>query len=113
MPLMADSPAQPLGPGVREFGIQLHFAREEDGRFHVYSPSVPGLHLHGSDLAAVRAEIEPIIKDLVYFNLKLIIDQIRWVPSLDEMVHRIAKPKGKSKAPAESSEFLVLVGRAA
>jgi predicted RNase H-like HicB family nuclease len=112
MPQMADSSAEPIPPGTWEFGVQLLFARREDGGFHVYSPDVPGLHLHGSDLAAIRAEIEPIIKDLLYYNLKVIIDNIRWVPSLDEMVHRMARPKATTK-PKPSSEFLVLVGRAA
>lgn len=79
---MAEEPSRSYPPGAWEFGVQLFFARREDGRFHVYSPDVPGLQLHGSDLAAIRAEIEPIIKDLLYFNRKVIVDKVRWVQRL-------------------------------
>lgn len=100
---------------TREFAIQLLFARRNDGRFHVHSPNVPGLHLAGRDLAAIRSDIEPIIKDLLYFNSKVIIDEIRWVPSLEEIVNRMAKPRTEPtlEPEGESSEFLVIVGRAA
>ena len=102
-------------PEISEFAIQLLFARRGDGRFHVYSPNVPGLHLAGSDLAVIRSDIEPIIKVLLYFNSNVIVDQIRWVPSLEEMVTRMAKP-GAEPPPQpkdESPEYLVIVGRAA
>jgi hypothetical protein len=97
----------------KEFAIQLLFLRCEDGRFRVHSPDVPGLHLAGSDLAAIRTDIEPIIKDLLYFNSKLIIDQIHWVPSLEGIVAEMAESKSAPPTKDRSSEFLVIVGRAA
>ncbi|MCK6452655.1 MAG: hypothetical protein L6R19_17675 [Alphaproteobacteria bacterium] len=92
---------------MAEFAIQLLFDKRGDGRIHVHSPNVPGLHLAGDDLDAIRADIEPIVKDLLYYNSNLIVDQIHWVPGLEEVVRQMAEPS------EPRSKFLVIHGRAA
>jgi hypothetical protein len=89
-----------------EFRIEIFFDKRDDGRFHVHSPSVPGLYLAGADLDALRADVEPIVKDLLWFNKKIIVDSVRWVPSLDDIVNTL-------KAPAGKETFVVTVKDAA
>lgn len=80
-----------------EFAIQLIFDQRQDGRFHVHSPSVPGLHLAGRDLSEIQADIEPIVKDLLLHNANVVVDKIRWVPSLEDVVRQMTPPSPRSK----------------
>jgi hypothetical protein len=89
-----------------EFAIQLVFDKRLDGRIHVHSPSVPGLHLAGNDLEAIQSDIEPIVKDLLFHNANVVVDRIRWVPSLEDVVRQLATPEPTSK-------FLMISGHAA
>ncbi|HKO10122.1 MAG TPA: hypothetical protein VJ487_20630 [Alphaproteobacteria bacterium] len=70
---------------AKEFMIQILFKKSGDGRFHVHSPDLAGLHLAGRDLATIRADLEPIVKDLLFYNSNVIADKIRWVPRLEEI----------------------------
>jgi hypothetical protein len=96
-----------------EFAIQLLFDRRRDGRFHVHSPNVPGLHLAGRDLGEIREDIEPIVKDLLYHNSNVIVDQIRWVPSLEEVVSRMSGASARRKNAPPGPTTLLVTGRAA
>jgi len=89
-----------------EFAIQLVFDKRHDGRIHVHSPSVPGLHLAGHDLQSIQSDIEPIVKDLLLHNANVVVDRIRWVPSLEEVVRQMATAEPRSK-------FLMIRGHAA
>jgi len=89
-----------------EFRIEIVFDKRDDGRFHIHSASVPGLHLAGIDLDALRADVEPVVKDLLWFNKKIIVDSVRWIPSLDDIVDKL-------KAPAGTETFVVKVKDAA
>jgi hypothetical protein len=77
-----------------EFSIEVLFDRRADGRYHIHSPNVPGLYLVGTDLHALNADVEPVVKDLLYSNRQMIVDTIRWVPSLDDVVAQFgAEPR--------------------
>lgn len=80
-----------------EFAIHLVFDKRRDGRIHVHSPNVPGLHLAGSDLQSIESDIEPIVKDLLLHNANVVVDRIRWVPSLEDVVREMAAPEPRSK----------------
>jgi hypothetical protein len=67
-------------PDDTEFEIRLVYDQRSDGRFHIHSPSVPGLHLSGSDLAVLTADIEPLVRELLFRNSGVVVDSIRWVP---------------------------------
>ncbi len=75
-----------------EFTIELLFEKRSDGRYHVYSPSVAGLHLAGMDLRALCADVEPAVKHLLRQNARIDADQVRWVPTLDEVQHQFTEP---------------------
>ena len=92
---------------TNEFSICVLFDKSEDGRYYVHSPNVIGLHLAGTDIALIRKEIEAIVKDLLWFNYKIVADQIRWVPSLDHVVKQL---DGETDgAPERQETFLVKV----
>jgi hypothetical protein len=73
---------------------------------------MPGLHLAGDDLESIQDDIEPIVKDLLLHNSHVIVDKIRWVPSLEEIVKQMGEPSPKSKQKQES-KYLVIEARAA
>lgn len=97
---------------AREFRLRLLFEKKRDGRFYVCSPDLAGLHLAGSDLDKIRADLEPVIKELLFFNSDFVADTIKWVPSFDQAMHNVKQslspPRGQ---PAE--EIFVITGRAA
>jgi len=98
---------------LSEFLIEILFEKGRDGRFYVHSPNLAGLHLAGRDLSAIRADLEPIVKELLFHNLDFVADQIRWVPSLDEVVSHLTKPSSPPEPRSEGSNYLVITGRAA
>ncbi len=50
---------------TKEFAVRIEF-RRGDGRCYISSPESGGLHLAGPDIDALRNDLEPAIKDLVY-----------------------------------------------
>jgi hypothetical protein len=101
-------------PDDTEFEIRLVYDRRPDGRFHIHSPSVPGLHLSGPDLASLTADIEPLVRELLLRNSGVVVDSIRWVPPLGEMIERIRHPAVTRPGPTPGeSRVLVITGRAA
>lgn len=98
---------------MSEFVIQLLFDKRSDGRFHVHSPNVPGLHLAGKSIELIRGDIEPVVRDLLFYNSGMVVDQIRWVPSLDEVVKEMAPSVPAITESPETPKFLVITGRAA
>jgi hypothetical protein len=90
---------------AREFKIQILFEREPDGRFRVRSPTLDGLHLAGRDLKKLCADLDPIVKDLLFHNLDFVADRIRWSPSLEH----VAREMTRSPPPRD----LLITGRAA
>ena len=93
-----------------KFVIELLLEKKGDGRFYVRSPNLAGLHLASSDLEAIRADIEPVVKDLLYHNEHFQADEIAWLPSLEQITEAMTQPR----RDADSVEkFLVITGRAA
>jgi len=92
------------------FVIELFFEKKGDGRFYVQSPNLAGLHLAGRDIETIRADIEPIVKDLLLYNSKFHADEIVWVPSLEQITHAVTGPQ---RASDSVEKFLVISGRAA
>ena len=88
---------------AKEFAIRIEFRRDEDGRCHVGSPNLLGLHLAGHDMDALRRDLDAIIKDLVWFNFGRVIDRLLWVPSLDEITEEF-----KASQAASHTEFCVM-----
>ena len=92
---------------ANEFSICVLFDKAADGRYYVHSPNVIGLHLAGTDIDVIRREIETIVKDLLWFNHKLAVDEIRWVPSLDHVVKQLKD--NEDDVPGRQETYLVKV----
>jgi hypothetical protein len=95
--------AESMAPTM-EFAVRVNFRRDDDGYCYIDSPDVIGLHLAGSDIDTLRAELDTIIKDLVWHNHGRIIDRIRWIPSLDQ----ISQKYSDANASKERSEICVV-----
>jgi hypothetical protein len=97
----------------KDFYVELVFTKRRNGRFYVHSPTLPGLHLAGSDIDLIRADIEPIVKDLLRHNAGIPVDEIQWVPPLDQ-ISTALKDQMPPTAPRPGKPTrLVIVGRAA
>lgn len=95
----------------KEFRLKLIFEKRRDGRFYIHSPDLPGLHLAGSDLDKIQADLDPVIKELLYFNMDFAAETIKWLPGLDYIKSRMKQPPSPGNKPAE--EIYVITGRAA
>lgn len=60
-----------------EFEIRLVYDQRVDGRFHIHSPNVPGLHVSGHDLAELTVDIEPLVRELLLRNSGIVVDSVR------------------------------------
>ena len=81
-----------------EFQIELIFEKRTDGVYKVHSPSLPGLYLTSESFDTLRSDIDPAVKDLLYFNKNISADNIRWIPPLDEAQEQMTKPQDGSWA---------------
>ena len=97
----------------KEFMIQILFKRSSDGGFHVHSPNLAGLHLAGRDLTAIRADLEPIVKELLFFNANVIADHIRWVSSLEDVMRQMTQPSSAPEPQPGEQSYLMITGGAA
>jgi hypothetical protein len=79
-----------------EFRIRLWFDRRPDGRYYIHSPNVPGLHLAGRDLRALCDDIDPAVKQLLRNNLKIEVDEVRWMPTIEEMQRQLLPDEGEN-----------------
>jgi hypothetical protein len=88
----------------QEFAVRIEFRHDEDGRCHIGSPDLFGLYLAGHDMDALRKDLEPIIKDLVWHNHGRAINNLRFIPSLIE----IAEKYKAVQSDTEHSEICVM-----
>lgn len=68
--------------------IELRFDRRDDGRFHVHSPDLPGFHLAGMDLDALRGDFQSAIRDLIDGNIKAPIERLHFFPNLASLINK-------------------------
>lgn len=81
-----------------EISLDVFFEKHSDGRYFVRCYDLPGFHLAGSDWELLRADIEPVIKDLLWYNSEIAVDTMRWVPSLSDVAHQLHQPPPEGKA---------------
>jgi predicted RNase H-like HicB family nuclease len=83
---------------AREFTLDLFFEKHTDGRYFIRCYDLPGFHMAGMDWDALRADLEPVIKDLLWHNSEIAVDTMRWVPTLSDIAHRLHHPSPEGKA---------------
>jgi len=62
--------------------IELRFDRHDDGRVHIHSPDLPGLHLAGTNLDALRGDLDSALRDLMSGNANASVERIHYIPNL-------------------------------
>jgi len=67
--------------------IELRFDHHEDGRVHVHSPDLPGMHLAGMNLDALRADFESVLRDLIHANANATVERMHFFPNLGSLTH--------------------------
>ena len=53
---------------TQEMSIQLIYERHSDGRYYVRSDNLPGFRLAGTNLDALQADLDEVVKDLLLHN---------------------------------------------
>lgn len=101
-----------MQPRGREFYATVIFERRDGDHFHIHSPDVPGLHLAGRNFDELHKLLETAVKDLFWFNSEIIIDSIRWVPSLADVGKQMTSPD-EPPSNQERRVYVVEVQRAA
>ena len=95
-----------------EIYVEIIFERREGNRYYIHSPHIRGLHLSGPKLEELNALLGTAIKDLLYHNSDIVIDGIRWVPSLDDVVKQIGGAPADQPS-VEKKTYVMNVQRAA
>jgi|GEM_PF-1412063 len=85
-------------PKVSEISIELQYAKHSDGRYHIDSVDVPGLRLIGADFRALQADLDEVVKDLLKLNCNFVVEELRWVPSVDDVRKQLDNPAPQGTA---------------
>ena len=83
---------------TQEISIEMVYERLSDGRYHVTSEDVPGFQMVGLDIDAIQNDIDEVIRDLLRYNSGFVVEELRWVPSLEDVKHHLQKPSPEGKA---------------
>jgi hypothetical protein len=83
---------------TQEISIELIYERHGDGRYYVRSDDVPGFRMAGADLDAIQADLNEVVSDLLLHNSGFEVQELRWVPSLEELKRHLQKPGPEGRA---------------
>jgi hypothetical protein len=78
--------------------IELQFERHSDGRYFVTSDDVPGFRMAGTDIEAIQKDLDEVVKDLLRLNSNFVVEELTWVPSLDEAKRHLQSPSPDGRA---------------
>lgn len=70
---------------LTECAIEVRYDKREDGRFHIHSPDLPGLHLVGSNPDALTADLEPVLREMLRVTTSQAIDTMMVLPSFETL----------------------------
>lgn len=98
---------------TKEVSVRIQFKRLDEGRCYISSADIPGLHMAGPDIEALNAELETIVKDLLFHNDDIVVDQLRWVPTLDAVAERFKGGRKPSQLDREERTYVLIVKDAA
>jgi predicted RNase H-like HicB family nuclease len=70
---------------LTECAIEVRYDKREDGRFHIHSPDLPGLHLVGPDPDALMADLEPVLREMLRVTTSQAVDTMMVLPSFQEL----------------------------
>jgi hypothetical protein len=68
-----------------ECAIELYFDRRDDGRFHIHSPDLPGLHLIGPSPDPLLVDLDAVLRDMLLATTSQAVDTMLTVPSFQSL----------------------------
>jgi hypothetical protein len=83
---------------TQEISIEMIYERHADGRYYVTSAEVPGFRMAGPDIDAIQGDLDEVVRDLLFHNAGFVVEELRWVPSLDDVKRHLQKPGPDGKA---------------
>ena len=82
---------------AQEISIEVVFERHSDGRYYVSCADVPGFRMAGSDIDAIHGDLDEVISDLLRYNSDFLVEELRWVPSIDDVKRHLQSPPKEGK----------------
>ncbi len=70
---------------LTQCAIELIYDKRDDGRFHIHSPDLPGLHLIGPDPSALVSDLDAVLRDMLHVTTSQAVDQMLTVPSFQSL----------------------------
>lgn len=77
---------------TQEIAVELTYERHGDGRYYVTSENIPGFQMAGTNIDAIQADLNEVVSDLLRLNSNFLVEEVRWVPSLDDVKKHLVKP---------------------
>lgn len=87
-----------LRMATQEIRVDLLYERHADGRYYVTSKDVPGFRMAGSDIDIIQADLNEVVMDLMRLNANFVVEEMHWVPSLEEVKKHLQKPGPEGRA---------------
>ncbi|HWY60352.1 MAG TPA: hypothetical protein VNW15_00475 [Rhizomicrobium sp.] len=81
-----------LTMATQEIRVDLTYERHADGRYYVTSKDIPGFRMAGSDIDVIQADLNEVVSDLMRLNADFVVEEMHWVPSLEEVKKHLQKP---------------------
>ena len=78
--------------GTQEISVELKYERHSDGRYYVTSEDIPGFRMAGFNIDAIQNDLNEVVSDLLRLNSNFLVEEVRWVPSLDDVKKHLVKP---------------------
>ena len=82
----------------QQIKIELVYERDSDGRYCVTSQDVPGFRMAGPDIEAIQKDLNEVVSDLLRLNSGFVVEELHWVPALEEVKRHLQKPNPEGKA---------------
>lgn len=83
---------------TQEIKIELLYERRNDGRYYVTSNDVPGFRMSGTDIDIIQKDLNEVVSDLLRLNSGFVVEELRWVPNLEDVKHHLQKPSPDGRA---------------
>jgi len=81
----------------QEMSVQLQYEKH-GGRYHIKSLDIPGFRMAGTDWDALLADLDNVVKDLLFHNSNFVVESLRWVPGPDDVKKHLDKPQPEGTA---------------
>jgi hypothetical protein len=86
-----------INMATQEIHVELLYERHSDGRYYVSTNDIPGFQMAGLNIDAIQSDLNDVVKDLLFYNSGFKVEELRWVPSLDEVKLHLDRPVPEGK----------------